>query len=398
MTAGDLHPEAEARRAEPAIRVAFITTGLEVGGAETALVRLLGAMRRDAITPVVISLSGRGVLADELQHIGVPVRFLRLDRPFAAVCEFRHLVRLLRSIRPDLIQTWMYDADLIGAAANRFGPRVPVVWGIRNGSLDRSHSKFRTRAVRSACAALSSRMPEVIVSCASSAADIHRGLGYCAPKLRVIPNGVNTELFRRQPELRAAIRREWGITEQTPVIGCVARFDRQKDHETFLRAASLLLGDVPDARFVLSGAGCVEGNGQLMAWIERFGLERQMTLLGLRRDVPALMNAFDVHTLSSSYGEAFPNVVAESMACEVPNVVTDVGDAAVIVGASGVVVPPEDAPALAAGWRRILTLGAGGITALGENARKRVLERFSLEQAVNAYLSLYRSLAPAGRP
>lgn len=354
-------------------------------------------MDREAVSPIVISLSGAGEMSDELRRSGVPVRVLNMNRGLSGLFEFPRLVRLLKLLRPDLIQTWMYHADLIGGVANRLGPRVPLVWGIRNGTLDRSHSKPLTRVVRKLCAGLSARLPTAIVACAESAAGIHEALGYCSRKMHVIPNGVDTGVFRRRVEDRAAIRGELGIPDHVPVIGCVARFDRQKDHETFVRAASILRESVPDARYVLCGAGCDDTNTQLRAWIARHGLAGQTSLLGLRRDISPLMNALDVHSLSSSYGEAFPNVVAESMACEIPNVVTDVGDAAGMVGHYGIAVPRENPAALADGWRSLLELSPTERRNMGEGARRRIVDQFSLERAVNGYTSLYSAiLKPRG--
>ena len=238
-------------------------------------------------------------------------------------------------------------------------------------------------------------MPRVIVSCSNAAVDVHRKLGD-ADKFRVIPNGTDLETFKPDADARRAVRDELGLDDSTPVIGMVARFHPQKDYPNLLAAAGQLVRSHPGVRFVLCGLGLDAANAPLASLLRANGVENHVILTGLRRDIPRLLNAFDLHTLSSSFGEGFPNVVGEAMAAGVPCVVTDVGDSALIVGDTGITVPPRDPAALAQGWRELLDLPREELDVLRVRARQRIADEFSLGAIVAQYESLYEQVA-AGR-
>jgi glycosyltransferase involved in cell wall biosynthesis len=302
------------------------------------------------------------------------------------------LARWLREDQPNLISTWQYHADLIGGLAARLAGCIPVAWGIRQSDLSREGNGRLTFLTARMCARLSRWLPEKIICCSEAARQVHAALGYAAEKMLVIPNGYDLGTFRPDSLAREAIRKELGIPEDAPVIGLVARFHPQKDHRNFVQAASLLHQDRPDVHFVLCGRGVDWENRQLTTWIEEAGIRSRCHLLGLRDDTPKLTAAFDLACLAS-FTEGFPNVVSEAMSCEVPCVVTDVGDAALIVGQTGIVVPPRNPAALAAALRKMVDLGREGRNQLGIAARQRIMEQFNLPQIVTRYESLFQELA-----
>jgi glycosyltransferase involved in cell wall biosynthesis len=208
----------------------------------------------------------------------------------------------------------------------------------------------------------------------------------------VLPNGFDLDAFQPDPAARGSVRQELGISEETPLIGLVARFHPQKDHHNFMQAAAQLHARLPNVHFLLCGAGVTPENPALAQWVEEAGLRANVHLLGVRQDVPRLSAALDIATSSSS-GEGFPNVVGEAMACGVPCVVTDVGDAALIVGETGRVVPPHDAQALADAWHDLLNAGEDYRYELGMAARRRVQECFSMTTISRRYEQLYEEIA-----
>jgi glycosyltransferase involved in cell wall biosynthesis len=199
--------------------------------------------------------------------------------------------------------------------------------------------------------------------------------------------------YRPSAKARRKVRQELGISEDAPVVGYVARFHPQKDHGTFVAAAGLLALQMPNTHFVLCGDGMDSDNAQLSAWVRRAAVADRCHLIGRRSDVQDVTAAFDVATLASAYGEGFPNIVGEALACGVPCVVTDVGDAAFIVGNDDLVVPPGDPQALFGAWERVLTLGPGERQALGTAGRERIAEHFSLDAMVSRYEALYHDIA-----
>ena len=375
------------------IKVLHVITGLERGGAEMMLHKLLGRLPRDLVSNEVVSLTGEGSVAAWIRELGVPVYALGARRGVPDPRAVTRLIRRLRTSRPQIVQTWMYHADLIGGLAAKLAGPIPVVWNIRQSKLDPVHSKRLTIWTAKICARLSHRIPTRIVCCSEAAARIHREMGYAGDKLVIIPNGFDVEGFKPDSGARISVQAELGIGQNHPVIGLVARFDPQKDHRTFVDAASILGARLPLARFVLCGDGVTWENQELARWIDDAGIRDRVYLLGRRDDIARLLNAFDVATLSSAYGEGFPNVVGEAMACGVPCVVTDVGDSAWIVGDTGRVVPIRDPKALADSWLALVEAGHQARQALGARARARIVEQFDLDAIAGRYAKLYCELA-----
>jgi glycosyltransferase involved in cell wall biosynthesis len=353
------------------------------------LLSLLSSTDRSRVEPAVISLSAGGDLAEDIRALGIAVESLgmRPSRPNPA--DVWRLSRRIRSLRPDIVQTWMYHADLVGGFANRLGGQAGLVWGLHNSDLDPKRTKTSTRFIARLCGLLSHHLPDRIVSCSETAARLHVQLGYDANKFIVIPNGFDTDKFQPDRDAYDSVRRELAIPSDTRLVGLVARLDPQKDHANFIEAAGRVAALHDDVRFVVVGAGCVPGAAELQSWIASTGVAERFHLLGLRRDVPRLLAALDLSVTSSAYGEAFPLVIGESMSSGVPCVATDVGDSAVIIGDTGQVVPPRNARALADAISAVLALGRVERASLGRSARERVKARYSLPAVASRYQSLY---------
>ena len=372
-------------------RVAHVITGLNPGGAEMMLFKLLSAMDRVVFKPEVISLTGMGPLAERIQALDITVRALGMRRGVPNPLSLLRLAVWLRRSKPDVIQTWMYHADLIGGIAAKLVGGIPVIWGIRHSNLDPQGSKRKTIWTANACARLSNWLPTQIVCCSEASLPVHAALGYATRKMCVIPNGFDLDVFRPDPSARRSVRAELGIPEDTLLIGMFARFHAQKDHRNFVEAAALLHAHHPDIHFLLCGDSITWENRVLSGWIVTASIHEHCHLLGPREDIPRLAAALDIAS-SSSFGEGFPNVVGEAMSCGVPCVVTDVGDSDRIVGTTGRIVAAKDPEALAMAWKEMIDLGEEGRRRLGVAARKRVMDRFELSKIVKKYEALYTSL------
>ena len=296
---------------------------------------------------VVVSLMGRGTYADVLEARGIRVEALELTRTGSVIWGLGRLRRLLRELQPTVVQTWMYHANLLGGLAARSIGQRRLVWGIRHSTHEAATTRWSTRAVVWACARLSAVVPEQIVCAGERARAIHQGAGYPAARLISIPNGLDAVDYADAPETRQRVRAAWGIPPDMPLVGMVARWDPQKDHRALLDALGRVATVGRRFHTVLVGHGVDEVQPALRDALQVHGLTARVTLAGARRDVPDILHALDLHVLSSAYGEAFPNAVLEALAAGVPCVVTDVGDAALLVGDAGWVVPPRDPVALA---------------------------------------------------
>lgn len=369
------------------MKIMQIITGLNNGGAEAVLLRLVANHLQEENQHHVVSLMDRGIYADRLEQAGVTVHTLNFPRGKVTAAGLVQLFRLVRQIRPDVVQTWMYHSDLIGGVVARLAGVRAIAWGIRHANLDLAHNSRSTLAIVRLCALLSGWVPRKIVSCSAQATRVHQAVGYRVDKFIHIPNGYNLQHLQPDAASRSAVRAELGIADTAFVLGMVARFDVQKDHRNLVQALGLLKRRGVPFTCLLVGVGMDEANAELRSWLDATGVAGSVKLLGPRTDVPAVMNALDVHVLSS-LGEAFPNVLAEAMACGTPCVTTDVGDAAVIVAGHGWVVPPQDSDALAEG----LIQAHGSFSANGAawqarqaGCRAHIMANFELELMCERY-------------
>lgn len=369
--------------------VLHIITGLDDGGAEAVLHRL--CIHNHNVNHTVVSLTSKGKYGRLLVEHGISVHTLDMPRGRLTLKGLISLYRLIRRDRPDVVQTWMYHGDLVGGVIARLAGVRAVYWNIRHTELGLGSTGRSTRLVARTCALLSRLIPTLIVTCASRAKEIHVALGYDENKFIIIPNGCNTTRFTPNLTIRHATRAELGADDTTPLLGLVARWNLQKDHASLLEAISIATNHHWNVKLVLAGEGCTTDNGALVSQIAELGLGDRVVLLGPRNDVPRIMNALDIFVLSSSHGEAFPNVLAEAMACGTPCVTTDVGDAAVIVGDTGWVVPPTDAARLAGAVVNALDAlqNSEHWRFIQDKARQRVVDNFSLEMMVEHYKALW---------
>lgn len=355
--------------------VLHVIAGLGIGGAERMLAALVAAPRAEPHAQTVVDLLANGALAPEIRAAGAPLHELGLAGPLGVPRAVAALARLIREVRPAAVQTWMYYADLLGLwALERSGRRgaTRLYWGVRCSDMDQSRYGLALRWTIRACARRAARADAVIAN-SFAGREFHRKLGYAPRAFAVIPNGIDTERFRPDPEARRRVRAELGIPGGARVAIHAARVDPMKDHATLIALAAMR----PDIVFLAAGKGT---DADLIG-------PKNIRGLGLRADMPALYAAADMVLSTSAFGEGFSNVLAEGMAAGLPPLATDVGDARIIVGETGAVVPPRDPPALAEALDR---LAGADRRALGAAARTRIERRFSLARCVAAFDALHR--------
>lgn len=352
-----------------------------------ALKRLILFDRAAVSRHVVVSLRDIGPVGHELQKAGVLVHALSMGRVLSNVSAIVRLARLIRQLKPSLIQTWMYHADLFGGLAARLAGRKEIIWGIRQTGFASGASTGTVRVMK-LCATMSSWMPRVIVCCAEAARESHVGWGYYEKAMRVIPNGFELPDLSNVQSWRGALRDELKLRGDCRVIGMVARFDPLKDHHGFIQAARVVARLNGDVRFMLVGRGVDHSNSTVLRWIRDAGLQDRFDLLGERRDIEACLAAMDVFCLSSIH-EAFPNVIGEAMAMGLPCVVTAAGDAARIVGDAGWVVPVRDPERLGNSLAEVVALPLAQSRAIGLAARRRIGSEFSMAKTHKLFEQAY---------
>jgi len=352
------------------------------------LLRLACRGEMPGVAHSVVSLMGEGSLADSFRSGHVPCTFLDMPRGSVTVTGVGRLVKVLRSLHPDVVHCWMYHANLLGGLAARLAGSSRIVWSIHHCSIAPEFTKGSTLLVNRLCGVLSRWIPTSIVYCSERARTLHASLGYDGRRARVVPNGFDTSVFAPNEPARVEIRKEWGAEDGDFMVGLIGRFDPAKNIQGYCRALGLVARRVPSVRGVLVGEGLDASNRTVQRWFAEAGISGRCLLGGRRGDIQRVLCGLDCFVLSSDT-ESFPNVVGEAMASALPCVVTGVGDVAAMIGETGVVVPPQDPSALAQGILEMSELSAAARRDLGERARARVSSLYDLRSIARRYGDIY---------
>lgn len=373
------------------MKILHIITGLNRGGAETALYRFIAKSSVDAVLEhQVISLQGNGYYCKKLKELGVNVNTLNLNGLIYLPWAIIRLVQLVRRSDADIVQTWLYHSDLLGGIICRIFSRIPVVWGVHTVNLDQSTSSI-TKLIRILCAKLSNRIPKKIIFVSKKSADFHLQLGYSAAKIEVVPNGFESHTIEADATAAMALRHVLGIENDEIVIGCVGRFHPDKDYLNLIKAIKILKDRNINSKVLLIGPDLVPTNPILTGWIMEHGLMDNFIALGQRDDIGICLKSMNIFCLPSRT-EAFPLVLGEAMAAGRPIVATNVGDVEYIVGDTGFVVAHSNPDILAQGLEKMIHLSVEDRNTLGDSAKLRILDKFSMDTTVSKTCSIYKKI------
>ena len=367
-------------------KIVHIIVGLNVGGAELMLKRLvLNSQKKGKFKHEVISLTDLGVIGEDLKKSGVSVHTLNMKAAYSLLRTYISLRNILKDIKPDVVQTWMYHADLIGGFAAKSLGVNNIIWGIRNSALD-SNSGIIKKAIRKACALLSNKIPKKIICVASKAKTVHGNIGYCEEKMLVIPNGFDVNRFNVDNELRYRYRDELKIQHDKLVIGNIGRFTPAKNQVNFIKACLLLLEKGYDFDVIMAGRDISLNNFEIKKLV---GNKENFKLVGEIDQPEKFYNAIDVFCLSS-ITEGFPNVLGEAMATERICLTTDAGDAREILGNCGYHIDGFTFNDIAKSIEiNILSKYGYNLKKFGDTARLEIIAKYSLEKIVSDFESLY---------
>jgi len=363
--------------------LSFFIGTLNIGGAERQLAVLAKGLAEHGHSVTVITIFPGGKIANELSlYPNVKLLSLWSRRGSNLIVRIFQLiispVILYKSVKEsDHIYSMLEISNFIAWLATRFRAKPTLIWGIRSSNME---GHWKMALFDKLCALVSPTVKLVITnSCAGLKCLLNRG--YRPQKHLVIHNGIDVNRFQFNKQLRKTMRHEIGVSSGQLLVGIVGRINLMKDHQTFLKAAALVAKEIENIMFVCVGSGADDYVKKLREKSRKLKLENQVIWLSEREDMPAVYNALDM-LVSSSYGEGFPNVIGEAMACGVPCVVTDVGDSAMIVGRNECVAPSRDPKKL-----------ADAIIALAEKNnfpkhsmeyRKQIIDNFSVEMMVNS--------------
>jgi glycosyltransferase involved in cell wall biosynthesis len=334
------------------MKVLFLVRDLAIGGSQRQLALLAAGLARRGHDVAVAVLYGGGALEALLGDSRARLVAIGKSSRWQTVAPLARLRRLFLNERPDLVYAFLPTQTTLAALLLPRRLKTKLVFGLRAAGVQLDRYDALSALTYRSEVWLGRRADLIIANARAVRADaVTRGLP--ADRIVVVPNGIDTHALRPDAAAGFALRRAWQIPDNAFVIGCVARVDAMKDHANLLNAAASFARNHSDARFVCVGEGPAAYGGELKALANSLGLGDRVVWAGEIGDVRAAYNSFDIATLSSSFGEGFPNVVGEAMACGIPVVATDVGDVRTIVGELGEVVPPNNPDLLSAGWTRL---------------------------------------------
>ncbi len=362
------------------MKIMFFLRSLNYGGTERQLVQLAKGLHHRGWPISVVLFYRGGAFQKELESAGVTIHSLKKRGRWDVIFFLVRLVALIRKEKPECIYSLLAVPNILSVLVKPFLPPVSIIWGFRVSNVDLVFYDWFIRASYWLEAFLSSFADLIIVNSKSGLA-VAKEKGFAIGKMVFVPNGIDIEKFRPDPILRKMKRKQWEVDEQDILVGLVGRFDPMKDHSTFIYAAAITLRSRKDVHFLCIGEGDQAYKENLVLLVAELGIAENCKFLNVESNMPATWSALDIGCSSSSFGEGFSNVVAEAMACEVPCVVTDVGDSSCIVGNTGEVVPPKNPDALALGLKRLLAR-LDSQNSLKREARERIIQNFTSELLV----------------
>jgi glycosyltransferase involved in cell wall biosynthesis len=366
-------------------KIVHLIVGLGDGGAEHTLYKIIAADQTN--THFVISLTSFGKYGKLLKKLDVPVFALGFKKYSINLFKIFNLFQIIKDIDPKIIQSWMYHADFTSSLIKIFFPRLIIIWNIRNTTYDIKDS-FSRFFISRFCSLTSYLIPDIVIACGSVPMEEHVSIGYDKKKMKIIYNGVDIKKFRIQTFYN--FDKYLGLKSlnirNKPVLGMVARYDKQKGYDILLNSLSLLKSRNLDFCCVLIGLNIDENNLHLGSMISKYGLSSNIILLGQRNDLDILYNFIDILVLSSINGEGFPNVLIEAMACGTPCVATNVGESKVIIDQTGWIVPPSNSLILSQALENAISeINLPNWKIRQSNCITRVLKNYSLENMNKHY-------------
>lgn len=361
------------------LKITFVTRSLNYGGAEVQLVALAKGLHRLGHSIQVIVFYSGGPLTSELSSAGVTVETIAKAGRWDVLGFLFRLFRIINQTKPDVIHGYLVLPNILTFLLKTVAPRARIVWGVRASRLDLSHYDWLMRILTYTESALSG-FADLIIANSRAGYEDAISRGFPKERMLIIPNGIDVERFRPDVTSRSKVRRKWGVGKDVKIVGLVGRLDPMKDHPTFIMAAAGLAKERKDVRFVCVGTGPAEYRNELVKLCKDLGALEYFSFIEPVSNMPSIYNAMDILVSCSAYGEGFSNVIGEAMACNVPCVVTEVGDSKSIVGDNALVIPPKNPKALHVALRKSLRRDFKSRN--DKNYRDRVITNFSIPKLV----------------
>lgn len=362
------------------IKLVLSIRSLNIGGSERQFIELIKHIDKTKFDVSICTMYG-GEQEDIVQQIP-NIKYYNLQKigRYDFYKFYTNYSKLLKEIHPDIIYSFLGEMNLFSLWCKP--KEAKIIWGFRASNMDLAQYGKVPQLIFWLQKKFSSKVDKIIANSYASI-KFHKEEGFDMSRSVVIANGIDTDKFHRNFQKRQEVRAKYHLKESDIAIGIVARIDYMKGYLIFAQAAKALLDTYEHIYFFSIGGGDEKIKNECEAIL---GDTKRFFWLGNQSNVAHIYSGLDI-AASSSFGEGFSNSIAEAMSCEIPCVVTNVGDSSLIVKDIGIVVNPKDVENLYNGLVKMISKNHSD---LGIISRKRIIQCFSIEQMVkNTEKELY---------
>ncbi len=315
------------------MKICHVINSLGNGGAEKNLVRLsLYQSKNNIVT--IISLKEKNFFKESLRKKNIKIITFDFSLNFKLFKNLIKFAKILKREKPDKIFSWMFHSSLLATVfALMFN--ITIFWCIRHGTFNIGKTKFFTLIIGKFLLPLISSVPKKIIYNSRFSKKYYEDLGYNKKKSLLIYNGFSKDFFKPNNILKNKFKKKYKIKKNQVIFGYVARFNPQKNHHFLFKNFYILKKSYQINFKIILVGGNIKNNKIINELIKKFDLKKHIVILSETNKINSIYPIFDINLMLSSYGESFPNTVAESMLCGVPNIASKVGDSSNIVNKSG---------------------------------------------------------------
>lgn len=360
------------------MKILYVITGLGMGGAETQVIALADKMTEIGHEVILISLVGEAIVKPKSSSI-VCYEMNMMKTPLSLISTYNSIRGLLRQHQPDVIHSHMVHANLMMRFIRLSFPMKRLICTAHSNNEGGKLRRFLYRLTNTLC--------DVFTNVSESAIKTFEEQHVAKNNQMIcVHNGIDTQRFQHSSLLRNKLRSEFEIENDKVLFIAVGSFNTAKDYPNLLNAFQKIIFQGNNAHLIIVGDGPLRSG--IEAQINTLKISEQVTLLGVRNDIPELMSAADIFVLSSAW-EGFGLVVAEAMACQLPVVATDCGGVKEVVGGYGILTPPQDSDALAKNMMSLVEMPDELRKVMSLNARDHIIKNYGLNETVNKWIQLY---------